>query len=89
MEEELKLWVARDEGIYNDDYELVEKGKLHIFYDTPLIHRDTKTNTLKFDCARCIGEIPSYMFPWIGEGDCYEFSSSTPYCTEFEINRGL
>ena len=55
------MWIARDEGIYDDDYELVEKGKLHLFYDTPLVHKDTKTNTLKFDCTRYVGEIPSYM----------------------------
>lgn len=43
------MWIARDEGIYNDDYEVLEGGKLHLFYDTPLVHRDTKTNIRSLD----------------------------------------
>lgn len=81
--EKIRMWIARDEGIYDDDYELLEKGKLHLFYDTPLVHNDQETNTLKFDCARCIGEIPSYMYPWIEEGDCYELTFNTPYFKDF------
>lgn len=83
MKKKIRMWIARDEGIYDDDYELVEKGKLHLFYDTPLVHRDTETNILKFDCARCIGEIPNYMYPWIKEGDCYELNFNVPYFKEF------
>lgn len=78
------MWIARDGGIYNDDYEVLEEGKLHLFYDTPLVHRDTKTNILKFDCARCIGEIPSYMYPWIKEGDCYQLNSNNLYYNGFK-----
>lgn len=66
------MYIARDEGVYCDDYERKGQGKLHLFYDTPLLHKDPKTDTYKFDCARCIAEIPSYMYPDIEEGDCYE-----------------
>ena len=66
------IYIARDEGICYDEDERKSQGNLHLFYDTPLIHRDPQTNTLKFDCARCIAEIPSYMYPDIEEGDCYE-----------------
>ena len=79
------MWIARDEGIYDEDYELVEKGKLHLFYDTPLVHRDSKKNTLKFDCARCIGEIPSYMYPFIKEGDCYEICDNVARYKDFKL----
>lgn len=74
--ENIKMWIARDEGIYNEDYELVEKGKLHLFYDKPLKHIDSQTNTTKFDCARCIGEIPSYMYPQIEECAYFEIRYS-------------
>lgn len=80
----IRMWIARDEGIYNDDFEVLEKGKLHLFYDTPLVKKNSDTNTLKFDCSRCIGEIPSYMYPWVKEGDCYELESSTLYCSNFK-----
>ena len=45
------IYIARDEGVCYDEDERKSQGKLHLFYDTPLIHRDPQTNTLKFDCA--------------------------------------
>ena len=74
------IYIARDEGVWYDEDDHKTQGKLHLFYDTPLIHRDAQTNTLKFDCARCIAEIPSYMYPDINEGDCYEISITTDKC---------
>ena len=74
------MYIARDEGICYDEDERKSQGKLHLFYDTPLINIDPKTNTRKFDCARCIAEIPSYMYPKIKEGDCYEISISMDKC---------
>ena len=74
------MYIARDEGVCYDEDDYKSQGKLHLFYDTPLLHRDSKTNTLKFDCARCIVEIPSYMYPDIKEGDCYEISISMDKC---------
>lgn len=84
--EEIRMWIARDEGIYEDEMDdEPQVGKLHLFYDTPLWHRDSETNTFKFDCARCIGEIPSYMYPWIEEGCCYEISGNkTTYKKELQ-----
>ena len=74
------MYIARDEGVYCDDYERKGQGKLHLFYDTPLLHKDHKTDTYKFDCARCIAEIPNYMYPDIEEGDCYEISIIMDKC---------
>ena len=74
------MYIARDEGVCYDEDKYKSQGKLHLFYDTPLIHKEPKTNTLKFDCARCIAEIPSYMYPDIKEGDCYEISISMDKC---------
>ena len=71
------IYIARDEGICYDEDEHKSQGKLHLFYDTPLIHTDPQTNTRKFDYARCIAEIPSHMYPEIKEGDCYEISISS------------
>ena len=73
------IYIARDEGVCYDD-ERKSQGKLHLFYDTPLIDKDPQTNTLKFGCARCIAEIPSYMYPEIKEGDCYEISITMDKC---------
>ena len=74
------IYIARDEGVWYDEDDHKTQGKLHLFYDTPLIHRDPQTNTLKFDCGRCLAEIPSYMYPDIKEGDCYEISITTDKC---------
>lgn len=80
----IKLWIARDAGIYDEDYELVEKGKLHIFYDTPLVDKDPNDGHTIFTCSRCIGEIPSYMYPEIKEGDCYQFNSDYLFYSGFK-----
>ena len=80
------IYIARDEGIWYHEDDHKTQGKLHLFYDTPLIHRDAQTNTLKFDCARCIAEIPSYMYPDIKEGDCYEISITTDKCRYNDFN---
>ena len=56
------------------------------FYDTPLIHKDPQTNTLKFDCARCIAEIPNYMYTDIKDGDCYEINIIMDKCRYKEFN---
>ena len=74
------IYIARDEGICYDEEERKSQGKLHLSYDTPLINIDPKTNTRKFDCARCIVEIPSYMYQEIKEGDCYEISITMDKC---------
>ena len=74
------MYIARDEGICYDEDERKSQGKLHLFYDTPLINKNPQTNTWKFDCARCIAEIPSYMYPDIKEGDCYEISITMDKC---------
>ena len=80
------IYIARDDGICYDEDERKTQGKLHLFYDTPLIDKDPQTNTLKFDCARCIAEIPSYMYPEIKEGDCYEISIIMDKCRYKEFN---
>ena len=74
------MYIARDEGVCYDEDKYKSQGKLHLFYDTPLIRRVPQTNTWKFDCARCIAEIPSYMYPEIKDGDCYEISISMDKC---------
>ena len=74
------MYIARDEGVCYDEDECKSQGKLHLFYDKPLIHRDFQTNTRKFDCARCIAEIPRYMYTEIKDGDCYEISIITDKC---------
>ena len=74
------IYIARDEGICYDEDDYKSQGKLHLFYDTPLIHKEPKTNTWKFDCARCIAEIPSYMYLEIKDGDCYEISITMDKC---------
>lgn len=60
-----KLYVARDERQVdpNNDDELEIYGRLHVFYDTPILEDG------KWQHARQLGgEIPSYMFPELKEG---------------------
>jgi hypothetical protein len=74
----MKLWIGRTEAIIPDDvYESVverhpEKRivytKLYVFYDKP--------SDKEFDTARIVCEVPNYMFPEIGEGECVEFKST-------------
>lgn len=42
----MKLYIARDEGIYDDDYNYVKPGKLHLFYDTPVPYYDDETKSI-------------------------------------------
>lgn len=72
-----------------DDYgEEQVRGNLHIFYDTPeLLYVDgvynenrkndndwyQRSQYYKWQNARLICDIPSYMFPEIKEGECIEF----------------
>lgn len=65
------MYIARDEGIYDEDYNYVKPGKLQIFYDTPLPYCDGVTKTCKYGKARVVAEIPTYMYPDIQEGECY------------------
>lgn len=65
-----KVWVARSrqtEGEFDRDI----PGKLFMFYDGPPKYN---TQTHKWEEARCLGEIPNYMFPKIEEGQCVEFT---------------
>lgn len=64
------LWIARDERQqhpkYHDELEL--HGKLHVFYDSPILKNG------KWTLARQLGgEIPSYMFPELKECCCQKF----------------
>lgn len=84
----ISLYVARDEGYvvhYDDgDFEKVQ-GRLHIFYERPLLEyvqssynkerQMTVDGHFEWKMARCIGEIPSYMFPEIQEKKCLRFDS--------------
>lgn len=66
-----KLWIARDEGTYEDDERV--SGALHIFYDSPLLLQDISKNIKTWQNARVLCEVPSYMFPEIKEKTCALF----------------
>lgn len=58
------IYIARDEGSFADeDCEIPIKGKLHLFYDTPELRRNDRTNLVEYTNARIICELPSYMYP--------------------------
>lgn len=71
-----KVWIARDEGIMFEDDDYPQKGKLHVFYDLPILEYDSELHILKWTCARKIGEVPSYMYPSIKEKECIELITS-------------
>lgn len=67
----LTVYFAHDERQYKNNSDHLEVfGKLHVFYDTPVL-RDGK-----WELARQLGvEIPGYMFPDIKEKECRKFIS--------------
>ena len=84
----ISLYVARVEGYaihYDDGGSEKIQGKLHIFYERPLleyvqcsynqVQQITVDGHFEWKMARCIGEIPSYMFPEIQEKKYLRFDS--------------
>lgn len=84
----ISLYVARDEEYvvhYDDGDSEKVQGRLHIFYERPLLEyvqssynqerQMTVDGHFEWKMARCIGEIPSYMFPEIKEKKCLRFDS--------------
>lgn len=67
MKNKVVIYMARDEGVMEEDVRTPQQGKIHLFYDTPLLEYDNKERILKWGCARKIGEIPSYMYPSLKE----------------------
>ena len=84
----ISLYIARDEGYvihYDEGGSEKVQGKLHIFYERPLleyvqcsynqVQQITVDGHFEWKMARCIGEIPSYMFPEIQEKKYLRFDS--------------
>jgi hypothetical protein len=59
----LKLYIARDEGKWDEDVQ--KAGELNLFYDTPQLLFNVKDWTSYWGNARKIAHIPSYMYPRI------------------------
>lgn len=74
-EKKIKLYIARDEGEYKREVEDEHEGKLHLFYDKPMWDFNPSTREGKFGFSRCICEVPSYMYPFIKDRQCFELSS--------------
>lgn len=68
----VKLWIARDQE-YIDEDNIEHRGKLHIFYDTPILLSDRGSKY--WGASRVISEIPNYMFPSIKEETCCEVTN--------------
>lgn len=77
----VRMWIARDNGEYIDDVKQV--GDIHLFYDTPMKVKDEKTGRWIFSCSRMICKLPSYMYPWIEDGHCYELSDIKEYIAQY------
>lgn len=67
---EISLYIARDARIIDEDGILTDKGEIHLFYDKPLYNYDDVTNSWKYGHARCVGKVPSYMYPGLKSGQC-------------------
>jgi len=93
MVKEIQVWIARDEGYteYDSFHSMTDyidglkkPGKLHLFYDTPMLEGYDKggefvnefgetvwrTGFRYYKLARECCEIPAYMFPEIKEKTC-------------------
>lgn len=72
-----KLYIARDEGKWDEDVE--KEGELNLFYDTPQLLFDVKDQISYWDNARKIAQIPSYMYPQVKDKECYVFNNLELY----------
>lgn len=67
-------YIARDGNSKDKGSNYTILGKLHLFYDIPVLIYDIETDTRKFENARIISELPSYMYLEIKGGECYELN---------------
>lgn len=72
-----KLYIARDEGKWDEDVK--KEGKLNLFYDTPELLFDIDEQISYWGNARKIAHIPSYMYPQIKDKECYVFNNLELY----------
>ncbi len=73
----LKLYIARDEGKWDEDVQTT--GELNLFYDTPQLLFDIDKRISYWGNARKIANIPSYMYPQIKDKECYVFNDIELY----------
>ena len=73
----LKLYIARDEGKWDEDVQTT--GELNLFYDTPQLLFDMNDWTSYWGNARKIAQIPSYMYPQVKDKECYVFNNLELY----------
>ena len=74
-----KIWIARDQDQEDEDYNLVKRGKLHMFYDSPELLYNPDTRNRYWGNARIICEIPSYMYPNIDTCQCIVYENYKLY----------
>ena len=72
-----KLYIARDEGKWDEDVQ--KAGELNLFYDTPQLLFNVKYWTSYWGNARKIAQIPSYMYPQVKDKECYVFNNLELY----------
>lgn len=72
-----KLYIARDEGKWDEDVQ--KAGELNLFYDTPELLFDIDERISYWDNSRKIANIPSYMYPQIKDKECYVFNNLELY----------
>ena len=74
----MKLWVARNEGYYDEeDEDLRITGELLVCYDKPILEYDSNKGRMVWKYSRVMHEAPSYMFPEIEEQTCKVFMTHT------------
>lgn len=72
-----KLYIARDEGKWDEDVK--KEGELNLFYDTPQLLFDVKDCASYWGNARKIAQIPLYMYPQVKDKECYVFNNMELY----------
>lgn len=73
----LKLYIARDEGKWDEDVQ--KAGELNLFYDTPELLFDIDKRISYWGNARKIANIPSYMYHQVKDKECYVFKNIELY----------
>lgn len=72
-----KLYIARDEGKWDEDVK--KERELNLFYDTPQLLFDIDKRISYWGNARKIARIPSYMYSQIRDKECYVFNNIELY----------
>lgn len=74
----MRLWVARNEDIYDDESSRYTPDEVLICYDKPVLEYNSEEHRRVWCCARMMSSAPAYMFAdELKEAECIELNDDT------------